>query len=413
MITRILQPRRSSATVLDYNREKVFNGDAELVLSENLPDDSILGIYDTFERYENNPAVDERTRTMSFHMAVNPAPEDGMSGEDVLSYIREVMTELGYGGQPYAVFRHNDIDREHYHVASVRVREDGKAIPREWEGRRVEEIQRRLAPKYGFTVGRKMPDGASEEVAVDVKEFVNDGVNVMHKLSSVFMQALQYDFHSLYQFGCVMRAMNVKASLRPRRDGGRNMVLRGLDDNGRECTRYYSLERHMGVQGVSLYTQRLEQNNAMGVLRASRKEQLLEMSDYCLENSGSEAEYRSMLAELGVVAAVLRDEPDGAIRRVTLVEKRNKALVDTSISGELFLKAFAERETSGKWSRPVPSQEDSGRGRRRAAVTQAVTVRGKHFDERRTAELNARIRRRLDAFAGKGQGAGARRPRLK
>lgn len=38
------------------------------------------------------------------------------------------MESLGYGQQPYVVFRHRDIARTHLHIVSVRVDESGKKI---------------------------------------------------------------------------------------------------------------------------------------------------------------------------------------------------------------------------------------------------------------------------------------------
>ena len=418
MVTRILQPRESSGKVLDYNEEKVLRGDASLVMSHNMRGTSISEVYDTFERYESNPAISERTRNTSFHMAVNPSDEDRIDEQSVLEYIREVMERLGYGDQPYVVYRHNDIDREHYHVASVRVREDGSSIDNHYEGRRVQAIQNELAPKYGFTVGRGMSAAGTERLMPDVQRFVNDGVNVMQNLSALFMKGLQYEFHSLYQFNCIMQAMGVKATMRARKDGGKNIILRGLDENGRECTRYYSMERHMGIQGASLYSQRLEQNNSYGILKATRKEQLLEIGEYCLENSGSEAEFKAILKEVGVTATVLRDEKTGDIRRVTLVDTHNQAIVDSAFSGEVYTLGFVQREKDGRWERPAAAgkEERRGRGRRKAATTAAAlpAVRQPFFNDRRRAELLRRITERVERFSGKkpSNKAGANAPNL-
>ena len=36
------------------------------------------------------------------------------------------MQALGYGSQPYIVFKHHDIEREHIHIVSLRVNEQGE-----------------------------------------------------------------------------------------------------------------------------------------------------------------------------------------------------------------------------------------------------------------------------------------------
>lgn len=395
MITRILEPRAYSKSVLDYNESKVLEGKASLVRSRNLEDDCMPAIYDTFERYESNPKIVQQLRWRSFHMAVNPAPEDNMSEQQVLDYIDDVMEALGYAAQPYVVYRHNDIDREHYHVASVRVDKDGKSIPIGQEGLRILGIQRRLSAKYGFTVGRQETKPEQETVAVNAKEFKPGAANTMGTLAALFIKALQYEFHSLYQFHCILESMNIGANQRRRKDGGVNFIIHGVDDTGKTCTRYYSLERHLKIPGMDYFNQRLAQNNALGVLGTAAKEQLVEMSNYCLEHSGSQSEYESMLRELGVTCKVLRNPKTNDITRVTLVEKRNMTLVDSDLSGELYFLGFADAEKSGKWQKP----EKPGKGN--TAATAAVTARKRFFNEARIAELNERIRARVEAFGGK------------
>ena len=44
------------------------------------------------------------------------------------------MEALGYGKQPYIVFKHNDIAREHIHIISLRVDGDGRKINDKFEG---------------------------------------------------------------------------------------------------------------------------------------------------------------------------------------------------------------------------------------------------------------------------------------
>lgn len=38
----------------------------------------------------------------------------------------QYMNEMGYGEQPFIVFKHTDIDRNHIHIVSVCVDEQGK-----------------------------------------------------------------------------------------------------------------------------------------------------------------------------------------------------------------------------------------------------------------------------------------------
>ena len=51
-----------------------------------------------------------------------------------LAYIAiEYMRKLGYGDQPYLVYKHTDIDRHHIHIVGSRVDENGKPLNDKFE----------------------------------------------------------------------------------------------------------------------------------------------------------------------------------------------------------------------------------------------------------------------------------------
>ena len=62
----------------------------------------------------------------------------------------EYMERMGYGEQPYIVFKHKNISREHPHIVSMRVDEQGRKLPHDFEARRSMEILRDLERKYGL-----------------------------------------------------------------------------------------------------------------------------------------------------------------------------------------------------------------------------------------------------------------------
>lgn len=387
MVTKIISTAKSAAKCLDYNEEKAGAGEAFVVMTNVLESDDLTTVYDTFEAYETNPRIDERTTNTGFHLAVNPGPTDSIDENGIKGYIKELMEGLGFKDQPYIVYKHKDIDREHYHVVSVRVDKSGKVIRDSYSGLKIKEIQQRLAPKYGFTVGDASLDLKGEDLMEKPVRFDSKALNVKQQLVSLFDSALEYDFHSFYQFHCVMEAMRVKATMRKRKDGGYSVILIGRDINGKPATRLYSMERHFGIDAGQRYERRLEENNQMGYLMADRKVRLAAVSDYCREHSRSADEYGMMLDELGVGHTIQRNEKDGGIRRVTLVEPTNIALADTSLGRELYLKGFVDMETSGRWERPEPGKK-----------TRAV--KGRLISQEMLRELIAFVEKRVAEYRG-------------
>ena len=165
MILEIEKPRPSTLPSLDYNEGKVLRGVAELVGYANMGSVSRDAIYALFDRYESGACYPTQER--SFHASVNPSEADDCSEDQVLSFISGLMETLGYGQQPYLVYRHFDIEREHYHVVSVRIKKDGRKINNYYEKRRATAYMREVAPCFGFTMAEK---GERVKVSEDISE---------------------------------------------------------------------------------------------------------------------------------------------------------------------------------------------------------------------------------------------------
>ena len=73
------------------------------------------------------------TENTVFHASLNPSPEDRLTDDQLRDIAQEYMERMGYGNQPYIVFKHKDIDRQHLHVVSLRVDENGHKLSHDFE----------------------------------------------------------------------------------------------------------------------------------------------------------------------------------------------------------------------------------------------------------------------------------------
>lgn len=110
-----------------------------------------------------------RTENPVFHVSLNPHPDDKLSDVELSAIAEEYMKRMGYGSQPYVVFKHQDISRHHLHIVSVRVNEKGKKINDKFERRRSKDITRSLEQKYGLHTAEKVSKEKKTELKmVDV-----------------------------------------------------------------------------------------------------------------------------------------------------------------------------------------------------------------------------------------------------
>ena len=72
-----------------------------------------------------------------------------MGDKTIQLEIRQMMEHMGYGNQPYFVYKHKDLDRVHYHVVSTRIdKETGQKIKDNYEQEKMQRYIQGLEQKY-------------------------------------------------------------------------------------------------------------------------------------------------------------------------------------------------------------------------------------------------------------------------
>lgn len=126
---------------LAYNQTKVEEGHAK-ILDANLlpyPEDGRFRMGETMEAFTAWLPSHYRTEKPVIHISLNPHPDDVLTDGQLAAIGREYMEKLGYGNQPFLIFKHTDIDRHHIHIVSLRVDSGGRKIFDRFEHRRSKE----------------------------------------------------------------------------------------------------------------------------------------------------------------------------------------------------------------------------------------------------------------------------------
>lgn len=89
-------------------------------------------------------------RKWCFTCSAQSTPLEHLDDDTLKRIAQEYMEELGYGGQPYIVFKHWDIAREHIHIVSIRVDSEGRKVNDRFEKLRSKRITNDLEEKYGL-----------------------------------------------------------------------------------------------------------------------------------------------------------------------------------------------------------------------------------------------------------------------
>ena len=333
---------RSGATpggALRYNKEKVDKDEAEVLFWQKM-----LEPFDKHGRMDVDACMDSfwpyleanrRTTNTVFHVSLNPSPEDRLTDDQLRDIAQEYMERMGYGNQPYIVFKHKDISREHLHIVSLRVDEKGRKLPHDFEARRSAEITRDLEHKYNLYPAVK---GQEQRDTPDLRKVNYKTGNVKQQISSVVRSCLRnYNCSSYGEFRTLLELFNVSVEERTGTIEGRNyagIVYGALTDDGYGTgTPFKSskIGKDVGYKALQTYyaksKERLKTSGALDHLRHTVKD--------AMSPHNTRDEFRQQLKAEGI-DTVFRINPVGRIYGVTFIDHTNGIVANGSVLGKEF-----------------------------------------------------------------------------
>ena len=185
------------------------------------------------------------------------------------------MERMGYGEQPYIVFKHKNISREHPHIVSMRVDEQGRKLPHDFEARRSMEILRDLERKYGLQPSVKGQELTDRE---GLRKVNYPEGNVKQQISSVVRSCLRnYKCSSYGEFRTLLERFNVSVEERTGTVDGRNyagIVYGALTGDGYGTSTLFKsskIGKDVGYKALQTYyaksKERLKEPGALDRLR--------------------------------------------------------------------------------------------------------------------------------------------------
>ena len=356
---------RTGATVggaVRYNEEKVNRGQAEVLFWNRMLDPLDTAGRMSHERcmasFEPFLQANRRTTNTVFHVSLNPSPEDRLNDEQLGEIAREYMERMGYGEQPYIVFKHRDIAREHLHIVSLRIDREGRKLPHDFEARRSVEITRDLEQKYGLhprVKGQELQD-REELRKVDYQKG-----DVKQQVSSTVRSCLRhYRCASFGEWRTLLEAFNVSIEERTGTTEGRDyagMIYGALTDDGYGIGTPFKSSRigkDVGYEALQRYYERsktaLKEPGALNELREKIADGMVRCS--------TRTEFCERLHDKGV-DAVFRLNAAGRIYGVTFIDHEQGIVANGSLLGRNFsANAFEHQFHSEEKGREV-SRESS------------------------------------------------------
>ena len=318
---------------LGYNFKKVEKGEASILLAAELYQDK-EGSYTIEEVFADMEALIPkkcRTKKAVFHCSLNPHPDEKLSDELLVQIAKEYMEALGYGKQPYIVFKHNDIAREHIHIVSLRVDSKGRKIDDRFEKRRSKQITDALERKFGLIPSSKVANKAVEETP---KVDIGKG-NIKEQVSNVVRMVMKhYHFCSLGELNAILSKYNlaveeVKTEFRGKKYDG--LVYVPTDDKSNKVsTPIHASDIGRGVGYTAVQNRMQKSKQAIKPLIPAVRNRVLQVM--CTSPRTAE-EFRQRLEEQGL-RVVIRKNDNGRIYGITFIDDEQGVALNGSRLGK-------------------------------------------------------------------------------
>lgn len=356
---------------LGYNFKKVEKGEASILLAAELYQ-SKEGRYtmeDVLADMEALIPKNCRTKKTVFHCSLNPHPDEKLSDETLTQIAKEYMEALGYGNQPYIVFKHNDIAREHIHIVSLRVDSRGQKINDKFEKRRSKKITDALERKFSLIPSSKVTDKAMKETPkIDTTQR-----NIKEQMSNVVRMVLKhYCFCSLGELNAILSAYNltveeIKTEFRGKKYDG--LVYVPTDEKGNKLsTPIHASDIGRGVGYTAVQNKMQKSKQAIKPLRSIIRYRVLQTMR---TSPKTEEELRQRLEEQGLRVFIRKNE-SGRIYGITFIDDKE----GIALNGSRLGKGYAANVFNGYFSNPThnPFLDETQYGSLSARLDQSATV---------------------------------------
>ena len=356
---------------LGYNFKKVEKGEASILLAQGLFQNK-EGTYTMAEVFADMQAVIPekcRTKKTVFHCSLNPHPDEKLSDETLTQIAKEYMEALGYGKQPYIVFKHGDIAREHIHIVSLRINGEGKKINDKFEKRRSKKITDTLEKRFGLIPSSKFADKAVEETT---KIDITRG-NIKEQVASALRMVLKhYRFCSLGELNAVLSKYNlaveeVKTEFRGKKYDGL-VYVPTADKSNKVSTPIHASDIGRGVGYTAIQNRIQKSKQTVKPLIPTIRNKVLQTMR---TSPNTEKELRQRLEEQGL-RVVIRKNDNGRIYGITFIDDEQ----GVALNGSRLGKGYAANVFNGYFSNPThnPFLDETLYGSLSARLDQSATV---------------------------------------
>lgn len=335
---------------LAYNGEKINEARGRILGSNKvvIPPDGHARIAQMVEDFKSFMPKMGRTKKPVLHISLNPHLEDRLTDQDFEILAREYLDKLGFGDQPFVIYKHEDIDRHHIHIVTVNVNEQGKRLNQAFLFRRSKAITNELEQKYNLHKAQR------EKVSPDtpIKKLDPSGDIKRQVQNTVKLVSMRYKFQTLGEYNAILSLYNIRCEPTDGRVNGREyhgLVYFAMNDNGDTVSTPFKASRLGKFASRAAVEGHFERSKESVEIRPTKRI----VASVMAQSSGQD-DFITRLKDNGI-DLVLRYNEDGRIYGVTFVDHNTHTVLNGSRLGKEFSANAFERWFNGDGEKPILS----------------------------------------------------------
>jgi hypothetical protein len=211
--------------MLHYNENKVTAGEARLLLASGFAGDvDRFNLEQKLQRFEHLTMLNTRVKTNAVHITLNFDEQDKLTNEQLQQITLSYMERIGFGDQPYLVYKHNDAAHTHVHVATINIKPDGNRIDTHGIGWKLSEPARiELEKEYGLVQAKGRQNSNTFNIKpANIEKAIYGKTPTKRVITNIVNAVIStYKFVSLAEFNAIIKQFNIIADR-----GGENTLMR-------------------------------------------------------------------------------------------------------------------------------------------------------------------------------------------
>jgi hypothetical protein len=327
---------------LAYNNLKVKKENGQILFTNKIIETpsgayTVSQLTQSFEPYL---ITNRNTQYHTLHISLNPDPKDKVSDYKYREMAQEYMREMGYGEQPFVVFKHTDIDRSHIHIVSVCVDEQGVKISDSFEKMRSMNVCRELERKHGLIPATDKEHNHNDKVFRPVDYRASD---IKSQIASVIRHLPNYyQYQTLGEYNALLSLFNittekVEGELHGKAQQG--LLYIPLNEKGERAGHPFKASlfgKNAGLPALELHFAKCKTT----LKDTPAKQTLKSAVTIALQSTNNEQAFKKQLGEQGINVVVRRNDT-GRIYGMTFIDHNSKSVWNGSrLSKELSANTF-------------------------------------------------------------------------